>query len=173
MRNGCRQVHRQESIERQRRLTGQWNQSVEKVNMSSCWMCSVTSSIHSDRMVACLWLLPVPVNNPIWLCQTTIYWSTNQPCFDRLNHPNIVRLVETFEDRGKVYLVMELWAFYDFDHDKPTSISIFPEWPVANYSIGSSRKEATPRRMQVIWSNKYWKLSIICTRKEWFIGTWR
>lgn len=30
----------------------------------------------------------------------------------RLTHPNIVQLLETYEDKTKVYLVMELWVYF-------------------------------------------------------------
>lgn len=30
--------------------------------------------------------------------------------FSRLTHPNIVQLLETYEDKAKVYLVMELYV---------------------------------------------------------------
>lgn len=32
----------------------------------------------------------------------------------RLTHPNIVQLLETYEDKSKVYLVMELWVNFSF-----------------------------------------------------------
>lgn len=43
-------------------------------------------------------------------------WSTMQHSvghvYFRLTHPNIVQLLETFEDKSKVYLVMELWVLF-------------------------------------------------------------
>ena len=33
----------------------------------------------------------------------SVFWFS-----DRLKHPNIVQLLETYEDKSKVYLVMEL-----------------------------------------------------------------
>lgn len=41
---------------------------------------------------------------PQWLLLFTVY------VYFRLTHPNIVQLLETFEDKHKVYLVMELWV---------------------------------------------------------------
>ena len=37
------------------------------------------------------------------ICPVLVCWFS-----DRLKHPNIVQLLETYEDKSKVYLVMEL-----------------------------------------------------------------
>ena len=37
------------------------------------------------------------------MCLVLVCWFS-----DRLKHPNIVQLLETYEDKSKVYLVMEL-----------------------------------------------------------------
>jgi len=43
------------------------------------------------------------VTSVIFCCCFVVYWFS-----DRLKHPNIVQLLETYEDKSKVYLVMEL-----------------------------------------------------------------
>ena len=49
----------------------------------------------------------------MYMYQQEICFILKRPfCFVRLSHPNIVQLLDVFDDKAHVYLVMELYVFH-------------------------------------------------------------